>query len=414
MARTTHRLSAVKVKNTKVGMHCDGGGLYLQCTEGADGSVRRSWLFRYAIKGRERQMGLGSAEAVSLAEARLQAADCRKLRQAGIDPIEHRRAAEAQAALEAAKSMAFDECRDAYINAHAASWRNAKHRQQWTNTLKTYCSPVFGKIRVPVVDVTLVMKVLEPIWSKKPETASRLRGRIEAILDWAKVRGLRTGENPARWRGHLDHLLPARSKVRRVKHHAALPYLQISKYLEELRAQKGVAAKTLEFLILTAARTGEVIGARWDEIDLQEKIWTIPASRMKAGREHRVPLTEAALAVLSLMQSVRQNEYVFPGDRQARLSNMALLMVLRRMKRRDITAHGFRSTFRTWAAERTHFAREVVETALAHVVGNKVESAYQRGDLFDKRRRLMDAWAAFCARKPGAASVVPLQPVKRT
>ena len=222
-------------------MHRDGGGLYLQCTEGADGSVRRSWLFRYAIKGRERQMGLGSAEAVSLAEARLQGADCRKLHQAGIDPIEHRRAAEAQAALEAAKSMTFDECRDAYINAHVASWRNAKHRQQWTNTLKTYCSPVFGKIPVQVVDVTLVMKVLEPIWSTKPETASRLRGRIEAILDWAKVRGLRTGENPARWRGHLDHLLPARGKVRKVKHHAALPYTQISAYLEELRAQ-GIAA----------------------------------------------------------------------------------------------------------------------------------------------------------------------------
>jgi integrase len=414
MARTTHRLSAVKVKNSKVGMHCDGGGLYLQCTKGADGSTRRSWLFRYAIKGRERQMGLGSAEAVNLAEARQQAADCLKLRQAGIDPIEHRRAAEVQAALEAAKSMTFDECRDAYINAYAASWRNAKHRQQWTNTLKTYCSPVFGKIPVQVVDVTLVTKVLEPIWSVKPETASRLRGRIEAILDWAKVRGLRTGENPARWRGHLDHLLPARSRVRKVKHHAALPYPQISTYLEELRAQTGVAAKGLEFLILTAARTGEVIGARWDEIDLQAKIWTIPASRMKAGREHRVPLTEAALAVLTHMQSVRQNEYIFAGDRRAQLSNMALLMVLRRMNRRDITAHGFRSTFRTWAAEQTTFPRDVVEAALAHVPGNKVEAAYQRGDMFDKRRRLMDAWAAFCTKGSGAASVVPLKPIKLT
>jgi integrase len=241
-----------------------------------------------------------------------------------------------------------------------------------------------------------------------------LRGRIEAILDWAKVRGLRSGENPARWRGHLDHLLPARSKVRRVKHHAALPYLQISTYLEELRAQKGVAAKALEFLILTAARTGEVIGARWDEIDMEAKIWTIPASRMKAGREHRVPLAESALAVLIHMQSLRQNEYVFPGDQRAQLSNMALLMVLRRMKRGDITAHGFRSTFRTWAAERTNFAQEVVETALAHVVGNKVEAAYQRGDMFEKRRRLMTAWAEFCARKLGAAGVVPLQSVKRT
>jgi integrase len=395
-------------------MWSDGGGLYLQCTAGAAGSVRRSWLYRFAAKGRERQMGLGSAETVSLADAREKAAECRKLRQAGIDPIEHRKAAQAQAALEAARSMTFDECRDAYIKAHAAGWRNAKHRQQWENTLKTYCSPIFGKVAVQAIDVVLVMKALEPVWSTKPETASRLRGRIEAILDWAKVRGLRSGENPARWRGHLDHLLPARSKVRRVKHHAALPYLQISTYLAELRAQKGVAAKALEFLILTAARTGEVIGARWDEIDMQTKIWTIPASRMKAGREHRVPLAEHSLAVLTHMQSLRQNEYVFPGDQRAQLSNMALLMVLRRMKRGDITAHGFRSTFRTWAAERTNFAQEVVETALAHVVGNKVEAAYQRGDMFEKRRRLMTVWAEFCARKLGAAGVVPLQSVKRT
>jgi integrase len=413
MARTTDRLSAAKVKSAKIGMHCDGSGLYLQCTPGTDGSIRRSWLFRYAIKGRERQMGLGSVEDVSLAEARQKAADYRKVRRAGIDPIEHRKAAEARVALEAVKSMTFDECRDAYINAQAASWQNAKHRQQWINTLKTYCSPVFGRIAVQAVDVTLVMKVLDSIWSTKPETASRLRGRIESILDWAKVCGLRTGENPARWRGHLNYLLPARSKVRRVKHHAALSYPQISTYLEELHAQKGVAAKALEFLILTAARTGEVIGARWEEIDLQEAIWTIPASRMKAGREHRVPLTEAALAVLTHMRSLRQNEYVFPGDRRAQLSNMALLMVLRSMKRTDITAHGFRSTFRTWAAERTNVAREVVEAALAHVVGNKVEAAYQRGDMFDKRRCLMDAWAAFCANNPGAASVVPLQPMRR-
>ena len=276
MPRTLQRLSSTKVRTAKVGMWPDGGGLYLQCTKGADGGVRRSWLYRFAAKGRERQMGLGSADEVSLAEAREKAAQCRKLRQAGIDPIEHRKAAQAQAALEAARSMTFDECRDAYIKAHAAGWRNAKHRQQWENTLKTYCSPIFGKVSVQAIDVALVMKVLGPIWSTKPETASRLRGRIEAILDWAKVRGLRTGENPARWRGHLDHLLPARGKVRKVKHHAALPYIQISRFLDELRQREGVAARALEFAIMTATRTGEVIGARWDEIDLTAKVWTIP------------------------------------------------------------------------------------------------------------------------------------------
>jgi integrase len=409
MARTIQRLSPAKVRTAKAGMWCDGGGLYLQCVQGADGGLRRSWLYRFAVRGRERQMGLGSAEAVSLSEAREKAAHCRKLRQAGIDPIEHRKEAQARAALEAAKSMTFDECRDAYIKAYAAGWRNAKHRQQWESTLKTYCSPIFGKVMVQAVDIALVMKALEPIWATKPETASRLRGRIEAILNWAKVRGLREGENPARWRGHLDHLLPSRSKVRKVKHHAALPYLQISAYLEKLRAQKGVAARALEFLILTAARTGEVIGARWDEIDLQAKIWTIPASRMKAGREHRVPLTEPALAVLSHMRSLRQNEYVFPGDRRPTLSNMSLLMTLRRMNHGAATAHGFRSTFRTWAAERTNFPREAVEAALAHTVGNKVEAAYQRGDLFDKRIRLMAAWADFCATGRTTAGIVPLR-----
>jgi integrase len=409
MARTLHRLSSLKVKNAPVGMHCDGGGLYLQCTKGADGSIRRSWLFRFAVDGRDRQMGLGSVQEVSLADARQTAAECRKLRQGGIDPLEYRKAEHAHAALQAAKAMTFNECCEAYIKAHAAGWRNAKHHQQWRNTLRTYCGPVFGKLSIQAIDVTLVLKVLEPIWSIKPETASRLRGRIEAILDWAKVRGLRAGENPARWRGHLDHLLPARAKVRRVKHHASLPYFEISEYLETLKRQKGIAAKALEFLILTAARTGEVVGARWVEVDLNTKVWTVPETRMKAGREHRVPLSDDAISILREMQAVRQNEYIFPGDRRAGLSNMALLMVLRRMKRADITPHGFRATFRTWAAEHTNFAREVVESALAHVVGNRVEVAYQRGDLFDKRRRLMDAWAEFCAMRSAMADILPLR-----
>jgi len=286
---------------------------------------------------------------------------------------------------------------------------NAKHRQQWKSTLNTYCSPVFGKVSVQAIDVALVTKVLEPIWATKPETASRLRGRIEAILDWAKVRSLRTGENPARWRGHLDHLLPAPNKVRKVKHHAALPYEQVGALMIQLRECDGIAARALEFAILTAARTNEVIGTRWDEIDFAAKVWTVPESRMKAYREHRVPLSDAALAILQAMRSLRQNEYVFAGDRRSVLSNMALLMTLRRMGRGDVTAHGFRSTFRTWAAERTGFPREVVEAALAHAIGNKVEAAYQRGDMFEKRRRLMHAWGQFCVDVLSAGKIVPLR-----
>ncbi len=408
MARAIQRLSTTKVRTAKAGMWCDGGGLYLQCTAGTDGRLRKSWLFRYATKGRERQMGLGSLDTVSLAEAREGAANCRRLHLAGVDPIEHRDAARMQAALDAAKAMTFDECRDAYLKAHAAGWRNAKHRQQWESTLKTYCSPVFGKVSVQAVDVALVMKAVEPIWTTKPETASRLRGRIESILDWARVRDMRTGDNPARWRGHLDQLLPAPNKLRKVRHHAALPYPEIGAFMVELRGRDGVAALALEFAILTATRTNEVLGARWDEIDGQ--VWTIPASRMKAGREHRVPLSDKAMTIIKRMKAVRANDYIFPGDRREMLSNMALLMTLRRMGRGDLTTHGFRATFRTWAAERSQFPREVVESALAHVIGNKVEAAYQRGDLFDKRRRLMDAWAEYCAKAANlGASVIPLR-----
>lgn len=293
--------------------------------------------------------------------------------------------------------MTFDACAAAYIEAQEAAWRNPKHRQQWRNTLSTYASPVFGSLPVQAVDVGLVMKCLEPIWTTKPETASRLRGRIESILDWAAVRGYRRGDNPARWRGHLDKLLPARGKIRQVEHHSALPYSEIAEFLTALRAEEGVAARALEFLVLTATRTGEVIAARWDEVHLKEKVWVVPAVRMKAGREHRVPLSAAALAVLQQMREAREGEFIFPGGKAGRpLSNMAMLKVLRRMDRADLTAHGFRSTFRDWAAERTNFPREVAEMALAHTVSDKVEAAYRRGDLFQKRRQLMEAWARSC------------------
>jgi integrase len=374
-------------------MYADGGGLYLQITNGG-----ASWIYRYMLAGRAREMGLGPLALFGLSEARAKALDARRLRHEGIDPIEARKAARLRARLDAAKTMTFMECAHGYITAHRAGWRNGKHAAQWEATLATYAGPVIGALPVPVIDTALVLKVLEPIWTAKPETAGRVRGRIEAILDWAKVRGYRTGENPARWRGHLDKLLPARSKVRKVEHHAALPYAEVPGFLVSLREQEGTAARALEFAILVAARTGEVVGARWGEVDLLDKTWTLPAARMKAGREHRVPLSARALAILEEMQRHRHAEegFVFPGGKLGRpLSNMAFLMLLRRLGRGDLTAHGFRSTFRDWAADRTNFPAEVAEMALAHAVSGKVEAAYRRGDLFEKRRRLMDAWAEF-------------------
>jgi integrase len=399
MARTVNRLSYRGVETLKQpGMHGDGGGLYLQVTEGADGTPRKSWLFRYTVGGRERQMGLGPLSDVPLVEARDRALAARELRRAGKDPITEREAARAEASLVAAKAMSFDDCAAAYIAAHRAGWRNAKHGSQWANTIVTYCSPVFGKLPVQLVDVGLVMKAIEPLWATKPETAGRVRGRVERILDWAKVRGYRDGENPARWRGHLDHLLPARGKVRRVKHHAALPYAEIPAFVAALRGRDAVAARALEFAILTAARTGEVLGATWSEIDLDARLWTIPHGRMKAGREHRVPLGDRAVEIIRNMMTAKQNGYIFYGDRRAALSNMSLLMLLRRMGRKDVTTHGFRSTFRDWVAEQTNFPSAVAEMALAHSIGNAVEAAYRRGDMLDKRRSLMDLWDNYCAR----------------
>jgi integrase len=394
MARTVGKLTALKVgRPLKPGMYADGAGLYLQVT----GAGAKSWVFRFSLHGKAREMGLGSLSAVSLADARTKAAECRRLRQDGMDPIEARKAQRQQAALDAAKTLTFKEASASYIASHKAGWRNEKHVTQWENTLATYAGPVIGALSIQAIDTALVQKVLDPIWKTKPETASRVRGRIEAILDWAKVRGLRQGENPARWRGHFDHLLPAKTKVRRVKHHAALPYAELPDFIAKLRAQEGVAAQALEFTILTAARTGDTIGAVWDEVNQSEKVWTVPAGRMKAGKEHRVPLSSRALAVLRDEHDVRTSDYVFPGGKADKpLSNMAMTEVLRRMGRGDITVHGFRSTFRDWAAERTNFPSEVVEMALAHAVGDKVEAAYRRGDLFEKRRRLMADWATYC------------------
>ncbi|CCD86706.1 putative phage integrase [Bradyrhizobium sp. ORS 285] len=402
MAHLVGRLTALKVtKVKKPGMYADGAGLYLQVTGDGENTPAKSWIFRFTLRGRSREMGLGSFSIFGLGEARAKAAEYRRQVYEGIDPIEARRAQRAQAELEAAAALTFKECTKQYLAAHSAGWRNAKHAAQWSSTLETYAEPVVGSLSVHSIDTALVMKIIEPLWSKKPETASRLRGRIEAVLDWATVRGFRQGENPARWRGHLDKLLPARAKVRKVKHHAALPYDELPAFMTALRAQDGVAARALEFLILTAARTGEVIGARPEEI--KDNFWTVPAGRMKASKEHRVPLSAAALAIVEKLRKEQGGAYLFPGGKRDNpLSNMAMLALLDRMGRSDLTAHGFRSTFRDWAAERTNYPNEVVEMALAHTINSKVEAAYRRGDLFEKRKSLMSDWATFCALSGGA------------
>jgi integrase len=397
MAKNIQRLTAIAVtRASKPGLYPDGAGLYLRVAR--NGS--KSWAFRFTLNGKPREMGLGGLTKVGLADARKKATDVRRTLSDGYDPVTLRQEEEARrpaaVKLTAAHSMTFDKCAEAYISAHEISWRNEKHRQQWRNTLTTYVSSVFGSTPIQNVDIDLVMKVIEPLWRTKTETARRVRGRIEVILDWARVRGYRTGENPARWRGNMDHLLPARSKVRPIKHHAALPYSEISAFMQDLRKIEGVSAAALEFLILTVGRTGEVIYARRPEINLKDKVWIIPAARMKSSREHRVPLSPPAIAVLKQMPE-SEDGYLFPGRSSgAPLSNMALLMTLGRMNRGNITAHGFRSTFRDWAAECTNFPREVVEMALAHVIEDRTEAARRSGDLFDKRRRLMDGWARFC------------------
>ena len=424
---TIGKLTALKVKHAKLGMHADGGGLYLQVT----GAGAKSWVFRYwvpdrdpatgdyirdpitkKVRGTAREMGLGTATVVDLAEARQRADDARRLRARNIDPIDARKDAKLQAVLDKAKALTFKEAATNYIASHRAGWRNEKHAAQWTATLETYAYPVIGALSVQAIDTALVMKVIQPIWSTKSETAGRVRGRIESILGWATVSGYRQGENPARWRGHLKSLLPARSKVRKVKHHPALPYCELPGFVKALRAQEGIAARALEFTILTAARTGEAIGANWNEIEPDGRVWTVPAERMKAGKEHRVPLSGPALAIVDGMKPQRftGGGAVFPGAKLGRsLSNMAMLKLLERMKRDDLTVHGFRSTFKDWARERTRFANYVVEAALAHGIGDKTEAAYARGDVIDKRRELMDAWAKFCGTPAATGTVLPMR-----
>lgn len=394
MPKRAREMGALEVSRlAAAGLHAVGGvpGLYLQINGSA-----KSWILRASVGNKRRDMGMGGYPAVTLAQAREKAREARTRIDQGIDPILERQ--RAQSALRAAQATAitFADAGRMFIDAKSDEWRNPKHRQQWTNTLATYAYPHIGSLLVRDVNQSHVLAVLEPIWRDKTETATRVRGRIESVLDWATVRGYREGENPARWRGHLDHLLPKPTKIARVEHHRALPLDDVAGFMFDLRQREGMAARALELAILSATRSGEVRGATWAEIDLDAATWAIPAERMKAGKEHRIPLSDAALSLLNQLPRIEGTALVFPGTKGQPLSDMSLTAVMRRMGVNAVP-HGFRSTFRDWVSERTNYPNELAEMALAHTIGNKVEAAYRRGDMFEKRRQMMEAWAKFCA-----------------
>lgn len=388
-------LNARKVETAKSGRHGDGRGLFLYVKP----SGSRSWVLRYQVQGRRRDLGLGPYPDVSLAMARQRATDARRLIAEGDDPIAKRQHAKPKTFRDAALEL---------IESKRPGWKNAKHAAQWTATLETYVFPKIGQVQVSKVETADVIGVLTPFWSMKPETANRVRQRIEAIIDYASALGVRSGDNPARWRGHLDHLLPKPTKVRAVKHHPALAHSEIAAFLGELSGRTGVAARALGFTILTAARSGEVRGMTWGEVDLENRIWTIPAERMKAGKEHRVPISAATIACLGPRRDDATLVFESEAKPGKRISDMSMTAVLRRMGRNEITVHGFRSTFRDWAGETTGFPREVIEAALAHGIKDKAEAAYARSDLFDKRRDLMDAWASMATQTDLGANVIRL------
>lgn len=397
-------------KNPEPGRHADGNGLHLLVKE----TGAMSWVFRFMLHGKSRDIGMGpvtGSGALTLADARLAASALRLKVKAGIDPLAERqqKAAEVLAAAQMATiaGMTFKTVAEAHIASNEARWRNDKHKQQWRNTLSTYVYPVMGDLPVATIGTAHVLSILEPIWQAKPETASRIRGRIEVVLDAAKVRGYREGENPARWRGHLAHVLPARARLTR-GHHTAMPYADVAAFIARLRQREAAAALALEFAILTATRTNEVLGATWSEVDTDKAMWTIPATRMKAGREHRVPLSPRAIEILDAMKPLGKTT-LFSGNRGGKLSGMAMAMLLRRMDV-AVTVHGFRSAFRDWAGECTGYPREVCEMALAHKVADKTEEAYARSDLVEKRRRLMADWSTYCAQAGSAsATVTPIK-----
>lgn len=400
-----NRLTVKFVERVTVpGTYADGGGLYLQVQKRKDGSTARSWVVRYrSEEGRMREMGLGTFDLVPLANARDKAIDARRSAANGADPIDERQARRAQLRAVHTPLMTFKQCAKIYIDAHKGSWKNESHREQWSATLKKYAYPVFGEKPVREIDQAGVFAVLDPIWSTKTETASRLRGRIEAILDWAKVRGYREGENPARWKGHMAKAFPARTKIQPIQHHPALPYKELPDFMANLLAIESIGAKAFAFCILNVTRTSETLLAERTEFDVDECIWIIPAQRMKARKEHRIPLSDAAMKLFKAVSQLSDPDfkYLFESTKKAGepLSNMTFLTMLKRMERQDLTAHGFRSTFRDWAAETTSYPREVAELALAHAIGDKVEAAYRRGDLLEKRRSLMNDWATFALSK---------------
>jgi integrase len=410
--RIVGRLKSKQVTNAKPAegkdraLIPDGGNLFLQVTRGKEGHVSRSWCFKFERLGRRHEMGLGPSHTVSLAEARAEARELRQQLLKGINPLaarqQIRRDQLDQLAAEQ-RAMTFRACAEACIASHESGWTNRKHREQWTSSLEQYAYPVLGDMAVDDIATPHIVKVLEPIWKTIPETASRVRGRVEKVLGWAAVRGFRGGDNPARWRGHLAELFPAKGKVAATKHLAAMPFSDVPAFVVELRQRDALDAHGLEFAILTAARTGEITGATWDEFDLGAKTWTIPGKRMKGKREHRVSLSDRAIAILSALPS--------KGDRVFPLSDRAMIDLLQDMRPGNTdTVHGFRSSFRDWAGERTNVANHVVEAALAHAIGNKVEAAYRRGDLFEKRRRLMQQWADYCGKPlPAGATVTPLR-----
>lgn len=415
MASKKNALTVKAVQNLKgVGKYLDGGGLYLQVTKAGV----KSWIYRFDINKKRREMGLGGVDTLTLAEAREVCAEQRKILKSGIDPIEHRRALAAaeQQAIEAEsakqskevhESITFKQCADEYISKKEVEWANAKHRQQWRNTLRDYVYPHIGHVRVGEVDRPLVLECLTPIWTTKNETATRVRQRIEAILDYAKAMDYRSGDNPAAWKGSLEPILPKPSKVKRVSHHKALPYDAMPAFMSQLQEMDGLGAQALQLAIITATRTGEVLNAEWSEVDLKKKVWTIPQERMKGGVEHRVALSESAVNIIKNLPRI--NNYLFAGAKQGRpLSNLAMTMVLRRMERKDITVHGFRSTFRDWVAEQTHFPARVAETALAHQLKDGAEKAYQRGDLIKKRYELMEAWSSYCCSRKAKVMRLPI------
>jgi len=425
MARQLEKLSALKVRKAKEpGYFGDGGGLYLQVSQ----SLSKNWVFRFQLHGRAREMGLGPVHTVSLADARTAATDQRKLLLQKIDPIEHRKAEHQTKRLAAASVVTFGACCEKYIAAHRAGWRNAKHAEQWDSTLRTYCATLWP-LDVAAIDTALVMQCLDLIWTTKTETASRVRGRIESVLAWATVRGYRSGENPAAWRNHLSQLLPKRSKVQKVEHRPALPYTDVATFMAKLHKRQGLAARALELQILTATRPGEAAGAQWTEFDLAAAQWIIPGERMKAGKEHRIPLADAAVRLLrSLIPMVKGKPAtpagnVFPGVKGRPLTTAASMKLLKDMHAVDVGAggsgyldpvqkrpavpHGFRSTFRDWAAETTAHPREIIEAAMAHRLKDAAEAAYQRGDLLERRKRLMADWADYCdpaSKEPAAVA----------